>query len=132
MADELSLSKDEIDLYCWHLTGKNADEKSKELFARAILHEATVLNTAEVRLLEFILKNRWSVACVDAALGMFHPKHKLRKRMIIAFAILETNPVYYDFFAPKKLSSFYLFNLGFQAVKDGTLAVIGSIILLIF
>jgi hypothetical protein len=99
--DELTLSRQEMIVYCKYLTGKSADNQSLSLFERAIQHEETILNDAEIKLLQFIISNTWCIGFIDSALGLFNPKHRLRKRMIIAFAILETSPLYFDFFKPK-------------------------------
>ena len=129
---EFSISRQEMNCYTNYLLGKNADEQSLSLFERAIKQEATILNEEEERLLRFILNNSWTVTLLDAAFGMFLPKHKLRKRMIISFAILETNPLYFDFFHPKQFSFFYLLNLTMRGFVFGIKAIAGSIILLFF
>lgn len=127
---ENDLSRQEMDCYCRYLLGKEADEQSLNLFARAICHEEATLAPDEIKLLSFMLKNRWSVSLIDAALGMFHPHHRLRKRMIIAFAILETQPLYYDFFRPKQLGASFSVMLLFKAALEGVKAVSGRIMLL--
>ncbi|MCX6200389.1 MAG: hypothetical protein NTY88_14410 [Bacteroidetes bacterium] len=127
---EFSISRQEMNCYTNYLLGKNADEQSLTLFERAIKQEATILNDEEEKLLRFMVKNLWSVTLLDAAFGMFLHKHKLRKRMIIAFAILETNPLYFDFFQPKQFSVFYFFSLSVRAFFQLLKALAGSIILL--
>ncbi len=129
---ELLLSRMEMNCYARYLLNQQADEQSLALFERAIQHEATILTTKEESLLQFMLNNSWSVSLIDAATGLFSPKHKLRKRMIIAFAILETNPLYFDFFHPKQFSFFYLLNLTMRGFVFGIKAIAGSIILLFF
>ena len=130
--DELSLSRQEMSIYCRYLTGISPDEQCLALFVRAIQHEEAILNDAEVKLLQFMIANTWCIGFIDSALGLFNPKHRLRKRMIIAFAILETSPVYYDFFKPKTFSRLHLITLmvkGFQELLQG---LTGSVILLFF
>lgn len=129
---EFSISRQEMNCYTNYLLGKNADEQSLSLFERAIKQEATILNSEEEKLLRFMLNNSWSVTLFDAAFGMFLPKHKLRKRMIISFAILETNPLYFDFFEPKQFSAFHFLSLTVRAFFQLLKALAGSIILLFF
>ena len=119
-------------VYCKYLTGKQADAQSLSLFDRAIQHEETTLNDAEIRLLQFMINNSWSVGLIDSALGLFNPKHRLRKRMIIAFAILETSPLYFDFFRPKTFSRAHLLTLMAKGLQDGLQGLAGSLILLFF
>lgn len=130
--DELSLSRQEMIIYSGYLTGKIADEQSLSLFEKAIQHEETVLNDTEINLLLFMIRNTWSIGCIDSALGLFNQKHRLRKRMIIAFAILETSPLYYDFFRPKAFSRFHLLTLIAKGMLEGLQALAGSIILIFF
>lgn len=129
---EFSISRQEMNCYTNYLLGKNADEQSLSLFERAIKQEATILNEQEERLLRFMLNNSWSITLLDAAFGMFLPKHKLRKRMIISFAILETNPLYFNFFEPKQFSAFHFLSLTVRGFFQLLKALAGSIILLFF
>ena len=121
-----------MNIYCRYLTGLNADEQSMALFARAIEHEETTLNDKEINLLQFMIRNTWSIGLVDSALGLFNSNHRLRKRMIIAFAILETSPHYFDFFKPKALSRIHLLTLIGKGMQDALQGLAGSIILLFY
>ena len=130
--DEISLSRQEMNIYCRYLTGLTADEQSLSLFENAIQHEATTLNEKEINLLQFMIGNNWSIGLVDSALGLFNANHRLRKRMIIAFAILETSPHYFDFFKPKAFSRFHLFTLIAKGMQDALQGIAGSFILLFY
>jgi hypothetical protein len=130
--DEVSLSRQEMSVYCKYLTGINADEQSLALFQRAIQHEETILNDEEIKLLQFMIGNPFSVGMIDSALGLFRPKHRLRKRMIIAFAILETSPVYFDYFKPKVFSRLHLITLIGKGLQEALQGLAGSIILLFY
>jgi len=129
--DEISLSRQEMGIYCKYLTGLDADEQCLLLFYRAIQHEETVLNDAEIKKLQFIIRNPGSMGLIDSALGMFNPEHALRKRMVIAFAILETSPVYYEFFKPKTFSRGHIFTLFAKGIQEAFQAIAGSIILIL-
>lgn len=130
--NELSLSRQEMTIYCRYLTGKSADEQSLSLFQKAIQHEETILADNEVRLLQFMIRNTWSIGLVDSALGLFNSNHRLRKRMIIAFAILETSPLYFDFFKPKTFPRTHLFTLMVKGMQETLQGLAGRLILLFF
>ncbi len=130
--DENSLSRQEINIYCKYLTGKEADEQSLALFQRAIQHEEAILTEKEIRLLQFMIEYSFTIGPIDSALGLFNAKHKLRKRMIIAFAILETSPLYFDYFRPKVFSRTHLFTLMLKGLQEALQGVAGSIILLFY
>jgi len=121
-----------MNCYCRYLLGKAADERSLQLFEGAIQHEATILSDDEIILLEFMIRNPWSIGSIDACMGLFFHNHRLRKRMTIAFAILETNPMYFDFFRPRVFGPTYFLNLSVSAVKELFMALTGRIILLFF
>ena len=130
--NELSLSRHEMAVYCKYLTGKNPDEQSISLFERAIQHEETVLVDDEVNLLQFMIRNTWSIGLIDSALCLFNSGHRLRKRMIIAFAILETSPQYFDFFKPKTYGRIHLLTLMAKGMQEALQGLAGGLILLFF
>ena len=125
-------SRQEMSVYCRYLMGKDADEQSLNLFAQAVRHQEVKLSENEQKLLHFLLHQPWSVSCIDAALGLFKPHHVLRRRMIIAFAILETNPLYYDFFRPRVIDRSHLAVLISKSIMEVMRATAGRFILLFF
>ena len=122
-------SRAELNCYCQYLLGKEADEQSIMLFEKASQQSASILSTATEKIIAFMIQHPSSVSFIDAAIGLFYPKHPLRKRMITAFAILETNPLYFSFFKPKEFSSLYLITLTGSAIAQGIKALTGRIIL---
>ena len=131
MTDENDLSRQEMSIYCKYLTGKEADSQSIALFQRAIKHEEVKLDEPSIKLLQFIIRNQFTIGSIDSALGLFQPSHPLRKRMVIAFAILETSPVYFDFFRPKAFSRFHIFTLAAKAALEALQGIAGSLILML-
>ena len=129
--DEISLSRQEMSIYCKYLTGMDADEQCLSLFQKAIQHEETTLNDHDLKLLQFTIRNPFTIGLIDSALGLFKPEHPLRKRMVIAFAILETSPVYFEFFRPKVFSGSHLLLLFAKGVQEAFQVVAGSIILIL-
>ncbi len=117
----------EMQCYCQYLLQKDADEQSIRLYE--IAAKQIQLSNKEEKLLSFVLNNTWSIGCIDAALALFFPKHILRRRLITAFAILETNPLYFSHFKPKQFSVSQLFVLAAAAVSEGCKAIIGLIII---
>ena len=125
-------ARHEMDIYCQYLVGQKADEHSLLIFERAILQHKADLSAAEQQLLQFMINHTWTVGLVDAAVGMFHPNHILRKRMVIAFAILETNPLYYNFFCPKQYSVLHLPVLGLKGLGQLVQALGGKLLMMAF
>ncbi len=125
-------ARHEMDIYCQYVVGQKADEHSLQLFERAILQHKADLSVSEQQLLLFMINHPYSVGLVDASVGMFHPNHILRKRMVIAFAILETNPLYYNFFCPKQYSLLHLPVLAFKGMGQLVQALAGKLLMLAF
>lgn len=122
-------SSKEMNGYTNYLIGTNADEQSLLLFEKASHQPSMQLSEREKKLLHFVLQHKWGMGCVDAAMGIFTPKHPIRKRMITAFAILETNPMYFSFFKPRSFHLFYFFILSAKAILHVVKALTGRIIL---
>ena len=118
-----------MDLYCRYLTGRPANAISQELFARAVGLELVTLASREESARQFILRNPWSIGPVDAAMGFFLPKHGLRRRMILGFAILEANADFFETFRPRSFSRAHLLSLACRGVAELFKSVIGRIIL---
>ncbi len=119
----------EMDLYCRYLTGNLADALSQALFPRGVDRGLVQLGSGEEKVRQFILRNPWSVGSIDAALGLFVPKHGLRRRMILAFAILEANPYFFEAFRPKSYSHAHVLTLACRGMAELFKSVIGRIIL---
>ena len=126
---DLSPRHREIDLYCRYLTGQPADEKSQLLFTRAVELGVAPLELRGENILRFLLNNEWCFGCVDAALGVFLPQHEIRQRMMLAFAVLEANPIYFDVFRPRPFSQFHAVTLAFKGLGELVKAVLGRILL---
>ena len=119
----------EMELYCRDLTGQPADGHALTLFTRAVELGIAPLDDRGEKLLRFLFRNEWSLGCVDAALGVFLPRHELRRRMMLAFAILETNPGCFEVFRPRLLSRFHVLTLGLKGALELGKAVIGRVLL---
>lgn len=122
----------EMKIYCRYLLDKEVDDLSLNLFERAACHEEVKLSARELKLLHFLLRHPWCVPYIDAAMGLFMPHHTIRRRMIIAFAILETNPLYYDFFSPRVMGNPHLLVLAFKSLLEAVKAIAGRFLLFFF
>ncbi len=122
---------EEMRVYCRYFTGSEADEGSVNSFERGVVQKCIPLNEKEERALRFLIRNAWSIGCIDAALGLFHPPCNLRRRFVLAYAILETNPVYFDFFCPRRYPVFYPAVLAAKAAGEAIKGIVGSFILLL-
>jgi hypothetical protein len=53
---------------------------------------------ADAALLGFVSRHPWSLAPLDAALGLLRPGALLRRRLVVMMAVLETDPIFVDRF----------------------------------
>ncbi len=80
-------------------------------------------------LCRFVTRRPWSLAYLDAALGLLRPQALLRKKLFLMLAILEAMPQNVAAFMPRPASPFVvvarLFALGFSS---GIKAIVGVIL----
>ena len=76
-----------------YLLGDAPSEDALRLFVRAA---ATLppLDQREARLAAFLLRNRWAIGPVDAALALMRPASPVRGRIFLMLAVLECLPEY--------------------------------------
>ncbi len=99
MARERS-SASEVEAFTSYLVRMPATEHVANLYDSVIVKRS--ISSRDKRLLNFMVKRRWSIRYVDSALALTNPESEIRKRMLILFAILESDPHYVDkFLAPK-------------------------------
>ena len=111
--DENSLRRQEINIYCKYLTGKEADEQSLSLFQRAIQHEETILNDEGTSLLQFMISNLLEYR-VNRLGFRFVPSQTpvTQTNDYCAFLPSRNQPWHiWDFFKPRAFSRLYLTTL---------------------
>ncbi len=114
------------------LSGKTPNSKSISLYVEAMHLRPAQASGRDKKILEFILKNNWSIGMIDGALAFSKNKSIIRRKLLFMSAILETQPEYADLFLPQERSGFYnlyIFWVGFRAVMK---ALAGKMILLFF
>jgi hypothetical protein len=58
----------------------------------------------EEAVIAFARRHPWSVGCLDAASALLRPQGRLRGKLLVMAAILETSPVFADEFLPRSAS----------------------------
>lgn len=98
---------------------KNPIKKSIGLYIKAIEVKQINLTKNENKIWVFMIKNKWSIGCIDSALAFFSPQSNIRKRLLVMLAILETMPEYTDLFLPRSrplLYHLYILWVGCRAI----------------
>jgi hypothetical protein len=124
-----NLKQEAITFGKYLLSGETPDEKSIALYEAAHQYKKIDVSTAEKKLFEFALKNRWAIGAIDGALAFKNPEHVIRKKLLVMSAVLECRPQYAELFIPKKRSFFYLFVFGWIGFRAICKAAFGRILL---
>jgi len=102
---------------------------AKILYVKAIHSTVTPIHTNDKKLLQFILRNNWSIGLVDSGLALLNPTSEIRRRIYVLYAILESMPEYHSRFLPKQRSPFYLFTIAFAGIRAVTKGIVGSLLI---
>lgn len=103
---------------------KKPIKKVIDLYIKAIEIKQLSLTDNENGIWLFMMKNKWSIGCIDSALAFFSPHSNIRKRLLVMLAILETMPEYADLFLPRSRSflyQLYILWVGIRAIYKTTI-----------
>lgn len=127
------LSEDELKLemqhYIRYITGRKASDHAIQLFIKANREATFVLTEYEIEQIRKIVPHPILLPLIDCATGLFLPNHFFRKRMTLAFAIIETDPTYIDLFMPRPFRIYGFAQLAFRGTTAVFKAIIGRWIL---
>lgn len=119
----------EAGLFARYITRREPDDLSVHLYERAIRLSKMQLSKKDEKLLQFVLRNNWSLGLLDAGLAMFRKNSAVRQRLFMMYAILESSPLYCDHFLPKKRSKIYLFTVLWAGTRGVFKALTGGLLL---
>ena len=98
-----------------YLIGKECTEEIATYYAEALGKHNALLNDSEQKTWDRMLRSGLYLKLVDSGLAIRHPQSSLRKRIFIMLALMETSPLYTEFFLPQERSLMYIIPLGFRA-----------------
>src|SRR5687768_6123484 len=99
-----------------YLVGQVPDEHSIGLYSDAMKKAPVPLSVKEQRLVRFMVRNKWSVGLVDAALAMFGKNSNVRRKLFVMLAILEVSPAHVQKFIPGKTPALHAAWAGARSV----------------
>lgn len=117
------------EIICRYLLHRPVSRHAATLYAHAIALPSPKLDPYQKKIIDFAFSHPWSIGPLDGALALTNPHAELRRRIFVMFAILETDPVYWDYFLPRKRSWPYLFYSVFIGVRAGIKAIVGLVLL---
>jgi hypothetical protein len=118
----------EAELIGLYLLNSSIQETEKKRYADAMLKLNISFSEYEQLLWNKMLKNKWHMACIDAALAVQEPTNAVRRKLFTMLAILEASPNYTSYFLSRKYSIFYLFKIGLVGVRAIMRALVGIFI----
>lgn len=119
----------EIELYTRYLIGHSATPKVSALYLAAITRRDLEFEPRTIKMVHLCLRYPLLIGLFDAATGIFERDNEWRKRLILAFAILETQPEYLPVFQPQVFGVSDLIKLFFNGIGSGCRAFAGKILL---
>jgi len=112
-----------------YLLGRTADRQTCELYEKATASFTRGTAARDERIATFAITHPWSLAPLDGALALVNPHSVLRQKLLIAAAILEACPAYYDAFLSQERSKAYLLTVMFVLIRAACRAVLGLLLL---
>lgn len=119
----------EAELLTKYLTGRPATAQVVDLYAKAMHNLSLPLNATESKYWDFMMRNEWSIGCIDGAMALRNPKGNIRQKIFILFAILESTTDYSDLFLPVQQDSISIFNIFISGARGVIRTIIGLILL---
>jgi hypothetical protein len=104
-------------------------DTEKKTYQRAMQTVAISFSKYEQALWNAMLKSKWRMGCIDAALALKDPNNATRRKLFTMLSILEASPNYTNYFFSRKFSIFYLFKIGLVGIRAVLRAMVGIFII---
>ena len=132
MADNIKIADREAQILSKYLTGKECPAEIAQYYSEALAKHNAVLSDSQQKTWDKMLATPFYLKLVDSGLAISDPQSSLRKRIFIMLALLETSPLYTEFFLPQERSILYIIPLGFKAALSALYLVSGTIMVKFF
>lgn len=132
MADNIKIADREAKILSMYLIGKECPAEIAQHYAEALTKHNAVLSDSQQKTWDKMLASSFYLKLADSGLAITDPQSSLRKRIFIMLALLETSPLYTEFFLPQERSIFYIIPLGFKAALSALYLVSGTIMVKLF
>jgi hypothetical protein len=122
----------EADVLCMYITGKHANEQTRELYSRAFKIKNLDLSGKEDKIWAKMFKHPYLIPFIDGGLAITNSQNIIRKRIFVMLAIAETQPEYSDSFLGPEPGFRHFFSFIISGVKALFYAVAGVILVKVF
>lgn len=118
----------EVSIFTYYLIRRVPSNATITLYNKAV-RQGDKLSSRDERLLRFILRHPRLLPSIDAGLALIHPHSEIRRRLYVLFAILESTPIYADYFLPINRNVFYILIAAGIGIRAIWRAIIGVVII---
>lgn len=112
-------------IFCRYLIGERPSQEIVDRYTAAIRNNFAPLNRGEKRLLRFIEILPFLVSAIDGGLAICCRESKLRQRILLLLAILETSPHYHAHFAEETFTLWRAVPMGFSIACSSVSSAFG-------
>jgi len=127
--DEERLER-EFEIFAKYLVGEEPPEDFFERYVQAC--QNTLWDCPPSPFIKQVLKKPWLLGPLDAALGLVKPRDEIRKKLLIATAILEASPNYTEHFLSQQQGIILLcLKMSWVGLTSGFKLLIGLVLLLL-
>lgn len=117
----------EAEIFGKYLINQSPSQNIKLLFTKAALVDNSI-SVQDKKLLNFIIKNTWSIGLIDSGLAILNPKSEVRRRLYIMFAILESSPEHNDYFLTIKRRPLYFLIILLSGIRSFIKSFLGILL----
>ncbi len=113
-----------------YVAGRDVPPRAIALYAAHACRE-TASHPADLAILRFALERPWALGLLDGGLAWLRPDALLRRRLLLAAAIAETQPELCDAFLPRERPARYLLTVAWTLVRAACESIAGAALLLV-
>jgi hypothetical protein len=119
----------EARIFTRYILAREASPRTIELYTTASAQIAGDFDAVDDRIVRFALARPWSLAALDGALALTRPAALLRRKLLLAAAILEARPEYSDAFLPRRRSRSDAVVIACATLRAAAAAAVGFVLL---
>jgi len=124
---------DEAEILCRYITGNKLDNDIRKRYYKIISFYSWKFSDREEKLWEQMMNKPWIIPYIDGGLRFLKPYSEIRKRLYIMICLLETQPLYADYFIISDKNRLLSYSkILFYGIKGVYFYIVGYIYLRLF
>ena len=119
----------EAETFGYYMLKKKPSAFVVDLYNQAMDKLKINVEGKDMKLLNFMLRNKWSIGLIDAGLAFTNPHSVIRRKLLIMIAILECQPEYCPMFLTKNEKPVYILYIIWCGIRAVMKTIAGIILL---